>query len=281
LWGGSFIFMRIAAPAFGPVVLIELRVAIAALFLLGYTALIRKLPDFRANWRHYLVIGAANGALPFTLIATAELLLPASLASILNATTPLFTALFAALWMGEVFTARKVGGLALGFVGVVALIGLGPVPVTPAVIGSVGLSLAATVSYGVAAVYTKMKVPAGQSQALAAGTQLFAALILLPLVPFTLPHQTPPALAAWCALGLALLSTALAFLLFFYLLEQVGPVRATMVAYLVPAFGALWGFLFLRESLGVGSLLGFGLILASVAMVTAAPAGRVQERPAH
>jgi len=262
--------MRIAAPALGPILLIELRVLLAALALLGYAAMARKVPDLRSHWRHYLVIGTINSALPFVLIATAELHLPASLAATLNATTPLFGALIASLWMREALTVRKVTGLGLGFVGVVALVGLGPVPITPVTLWSIGLSLMGAGSYGVAAVYTKVKVPGAQPQALATYSQLFAALVLLPFVPFALPHQLPSAIVTGSVLALALLSTAFAYLLYFYLIVKVGPTRAMMVTYLAPVFGTLWGSLFLQESLGVGSLTGFGLILASVALVTGA-----------
>ncbi|MHB0886978.1 MAG: DMT family transporter [Bacillota bacterium] len=267
LWGGSFIFVRVAAPVFGPVLLIELRVLMAGLLLLGYILATRGTPRFRAHWRHHLAVGVINSALPFVLIAAAELRLPASLASILNATTPLFAAVFAALMMGEVFTVRKAAGLAVGFIGAVAIIGLGPVPVTPATLVSAGLSLAAAVSYGLAPVYMRVKVPEEHPQVLAMGSLFFASLVLLPLVPFTLPRQAPSATAIGCVLGLVL-TTAVAYLLFFRLIAEVGPIFASMNAYLVPAFGTLWGSLFLHERFDLGTLVGFGLILISVALVT-------------
>ncbi|HET7640285.1 MAG TPA: DMT family transporter, partial [Ktedonobacteraceae bacterium] len=118
LWGGSFLFMRIAAPVFGPVVLIELRVLIAGIALLLYSIFTRRNLDLRKRWLHYLVIGIINSAIPFTLIATAELLLTAGFAAILNATSPLFGAVVAAIWIKEALTTRKVIGLLLGLVGV-------------------------------------------------------------------------------------------------------------------------------------------------------------------
>lgn len=279
LWGGSFIFVRVAAPVFGPVLLIELRVLMAGLLLLGYIAATRRVPRFRVHWRHHLAVGVINSALPFVLIAAAELRLPASLASILNATTPLFAAVFAGLMTAERFTVRKVAGLLVGFAGVVVTIGLGPVPLTPAILLSCGLSLMAAVSYGLAPVYMKARAAGEDPQVLAMGSLFFASLVLLPAVPFTLPHHFPSAVAIGCVLGLAVLTTAIAYLLFFRLIAETGPVYASMNAYLVPAFGTLWGSLFLHERFDLGTLAGFGLILASVALVTeAAPRGRAASR---
>lgn len=272
LWGGSFIFIRIAAPAFGPILLIDVRVAMAALFLLTYAAANRGMPHLRAPWRHFLFLGIVNSVIPFVLIATAELRLPASLASILNSTTPLFGAVFAAMMIGEVFNLRKVVGLGLGFLGVVVVIGLSPVPLNVATLISIGFSLIAAAAYGLAGVYIKVKFPDDEPQTVAIVSLLFASLVLLPLVPVTLPHQPPSALAVACLVGLALFSTAAAYLLFFRLVYDVGPVPASMNSYLVPAFGTLWGYLFLRESVGLGTLAGFVLILLSVALVSGVPA---------
>lgn len=268
LWGGSFLFMRIAAPAFGPILLIELRVLLAGLTLLGFAALSRKLPPLNAHWGRYLAVGAINSAIPFVLIATAELRLPASLAATLNATTPLFGALVSTIVLKETLSIRKVGGLLLGLTGVAILVGLGPLPLTSAILWSIGASLLAALAYGVGAVYTKVALPNGQPQALALYSQLSAALVLMPLVPFAWPATTPAVPAIYSLALLALLCTAFAYVLYFYLIVNVGPTRATMVTYLSPAFGMLWGALFLHESLGLAALVGFGLILSSVLLVS-------------
>jgi len=273
MWGGSFIFMRIAAPALGPIVLIALRVLIAGLALLAYGAATRSLPGFRSHWKQYLIIGAINSALPFLLIATASLSLPASMTATLNATTPLFGAAVAAVWLGERMTARKVLGLLLGIGGVATLMGLGSVPATAATLTAAGASLLAATSYGIAAVYTKVSMKAGNPLALSTFSQLFAALLLAPLVPFALPSAVPSGLVIWSTVALALLCTAFAYLLYFYLIVNAGPTKATIVTFLSPAFGMLWGALLLKEALGPGNFLGFGMILASVGLVTGRPGG--------
>ena len=184
LWGGSFLFIRVAAPVLGPLALAEARVGLAGLALLLYAVTTRRLPDLRARWRPLLVIGVINSALPFALIMAAELRLSASLAAILNATSPLFGALVAATWLGEALPARKISGLVLGATGVAVLIG--------------GASLLAALCYGCAAAYTKARAPGLPPLALAVGSQLGASLVLLPLVPLARPVLGPPA-ASPCA----------------------------------------------------------------------------------
>ncbi|MFZ5823286.1 MAG: DMT family transporter, partial [Bacillota bacterium] len=223
LWGGSFLFMRIAAPALGPIVLIELRVGLAALALLAYGLLIGKVPEFRRHWRAYAVAGAVNSAFPFLLFSTAALYIPASLMATLNATTPLWGVIVAAIWLRETLTVRKVAGLLLGFAGVATLVGLGPVALTPSVLLGCGAALLASFLYANGAVYVKVNLQGVDSRAIATYSQLFAALLILPLVPFAIPSQPPTAVVTASVLALSLLSTALAYLLFFYLILQAGP----------------------------------------------------------
>ncbi len=131
LWGPSFLFIRIASPVLGPGVLVELRVFLATLALTLYAISCARLPALWVRWKAYLLLGAINAALPFTLIALAELHLPSSLAAILNATTPLFTAIIAALWLHERLTTKKVIGLIIGVVGVGILVGWSPLSLNP------------------------------------------------------------------------------------------------------------------------------------------------------
>ncbi|WP_019585518.1 DMT family transporter [Deinococcus apachensis] len=275
LWGGSFLFMRVAAPVLGPVVLIELRVLIAGLALLAFAVATRSLPAFRPHWKPFLVIGVVNSALPFILISAATVHLTASLAATLNATTPLFGALVAAAWLGERLTPGRTAGLLLGLAGVTVLVGFGPLPLTPPVGLSVAASLLGALSYGVAAVYTKVHMADTPPLALALYSQLCAAGVLLPAVPLALPGAVPSGAVIASVLALAVLSTAAAYLLYFGLIQRAGPLRATMVTYLSPAFGIVWGALLLREPLTVWSFAGFGLILASMALTTGlVPLGR-------
>lgn len=269
LWGGSFLFMRIAAPVLGPFMLIEIRVAVAALALLSYTALLRKLPALRENWKHFLVIGIINSAIPFVLIATSTLYVPAGFTATINAMTPLFSALISAWWLKEALTIRKIMGLILGFVGVAILVGLGPVALNQDLLLACTFSILAAISYGFGAVYTKLYSSRASSIALATYSQFFAALVLLPITPFVIKTFTPLALGS--ALALGLICTAIAYLIYFRLIQTIGATKATMVTYMAPAFAIVWGVLFLQESLGLGSYLGFLLILGSVVFVSGNP----------
>lgn len=268
LWGGSFIFMRVAAPALGPFVLVFFRVGIAGLVLLAYARLTGQQLALRERWRQYVMIGLLNSALPFVLIATAELRLTASLAAILNATTPLFGALIAAAWLREPLTARKLGGVALGLLGVGVVTGLSALAPTLGVLLSVAASLAAACSYGLAGSFIKARAAGAPALGMTVGSQLFAALLLAPSVPLTMPAAAPDAAAIGCTLALALLSTALAYVLYFRLMVDVGPVKTLTVTFLAPVFGVLWAALFLGERITGGTILGCAIVLVGTALVT-------------
>jgi drug/metabolite transporter (DMT)-like permease len=268
LWGGSFLFIRIAAPVLGPVLLIELRVLIAGVALLLYMLVTRSPLDLRARWRNYLVIGIINSAIPFTLIATAELFLTAGLAATLNATSPLFGAVVAAMWIKEALTKKKVIGLALGLLGVSVLVGWSPFPFSVTLAVSVAASLAAAACYGIASVYTKVYIRGASSKAVATCSQLGAALFLLPLTFVAPSKHAPTPIVLLAVVALALLGTAVAYLLYFWLIEHAGPTRALTVTFLAPVFGVLWGTVLLSEPLNLSTFIGFGIILIGTGFVT-------------
>ena len=269
LWGASYIFIRVAVPALGPFVLMGARVALASGTLALYAVLLaRGMPKFRSRWKEFLIVGATNSAIPFTLIAAAEIELTASLAAILNSTTALFVAVVAAVWIGESLTIMKVVGLLLGFAGVVVLVGWDPVPLNGAVLLAVGAMLAASLSYAVGGVYVKRTFAGVSPLAMTIGQQGAAAAILLPLAAASLPGEAPPLPAALSALALALLCTAVAYLLYFRLIENVGPTKTLAVTFLIPVFGLLFGVVLLDEPVGLGTIVGFAIISYGVALVT-------------
>jgi drug/metabolite transporter (DMT)-like permease len=268
LWGASFLFIRLAVPALGPFALMEFRVGLAAVALALCAVVVGRLPKLRVRWKEFLFIGTLNAAIPFSLIAAAEIHLTASLAAILNSTTVLFTAVVAAAWADEALTARKVVGVVLGIVGVVALVGWDPVALSGVVLLSVGAMLAASLSYGLAAVYVKRTFKGVPPLAMAIGQLTGAATCLLPLAIVSLPEEPPSAAVTLSVLGLALLSTAVAYLLYFRLIGNVGPTSTATVTLLVPVFGLLFGVVLLDEPFGPGTLVGLGIILSSVVLVT-------------
>jgi drug/metabolite transporter (DMT)-like permease len=262
LWGGSFAFIRVAVPALGPVWLAFSRVALAFLALFALALVRRAVPPLRAHWRDYLIIGTANSALPFALFCFAEQYVGASTAAILNATSPFFAAAVAALWLKEALSLRKLGGMALGLGGVVVLVGWSAQADAGMLLPATLACLGAALCYAVASVYVKRRMAAVPSFAVALYSQLAAAAVLAPALPFVaLPGGLTPVVVG-NTLALALASTALAYLLYFRLIETLGPARALTVTFLIPVFGVLWGWVFLGELVTANTLCGCALILA-------------------
>jgi drug/metabolite transporter (DMT)-like permease len=268
LWGASFIYIRVAVPALGPFVLVELRVGLAAVALALCAALVGRLPKLRGRWRQFALLGAVNVAIPFSLISTAEINLTASLAAILNSTTVMFTAVVAAVWMGDALTARKLVGVALGIVGVTVLVGWDPIAMNWAVALSVGAMLAASLAYALGSVYAKRTFADSPPLAIASGQLTAATMLVLPLAAVSAPEQSPSTIVVLSVLGLALPSTAVAYMLYFRLIANVGPTSTSTVTLLVPLFGLLFGVVLLDEPVGVGTLAGLVLILSSVTLIT-------------
>ena len=266
-WGASFLFMRIASPELGPVFTTELRVTLAGAALLAYALLTRRKLGILKHWRQFLLLGAVNAALPFTLICMAELRLSASLAAILNATTPMFAALAAWGIRQEKPGLAKLAGLLIGLLGVAVLVGWSPIPLTGAVLLSVGFSLGAALSYAFGGLYASRVGRGLTPLALAAGQQVGASLVLLPLAVIYAPRHLPSAAAVYSVLGLSLICTSVAYLLYFRLIASVGPVKTVSVTFLVPVFGLMWGVIFLHEPVYANTIAGLVIILLSVLLV--------------
>jgi drug/metabolite transporter (DMT)-like permease len=268
LWGGSFLFIRVAVPALGPFMLVELRVGLAAAALFLYALAAGSMPKIRGRWRSFLVLGFLNAAVPFSLISAAEIHLTASLAAILNSTTVMFTAIVAAVWMGDALTARKAIGIVLGIVGVSVLVGWDPLPLNGIVLLAVAAMLLASLSYALGATYAKQSFSGIPPIGMALGQLGGAVALLLPLAVVSLPERAPSTVVTFSMLGLAFLSTAVAYLIYFRLIENVGPTSTVTVTLLVPVFGLLFGVLLLEEPFGPGTLAGLGIILTSVVLIT-------------
>lgn len=270
-WGASFLFMRIASPELGPVFTTELRVTLAGTALLLYAFVTRRKLGILKHWKQFLLLGAINAALPFTLICMAELHLSASLAAILNATTPMFAALAAWGTRQEKPGLAKSAGLVIGLIGVAVLVGWSPVPLTSTVLLSVGYSLCAALCYAFGGLYAS-RVGSGLTPlALAAGQQLGASVVLLPLAVIFAPDHLPSAAAVYSVLGLSLICTSVAYLLYFRLIVSIGPVKTVSVTFLVPVFGLMWGAIFLHEPVYANTLAGLVIILLSVTLVNRKP----------
>lgn len=274
LWGASFLFTRIAAPAFGAFALAGVRVAIAALMLLPLLALRADFSELRQRPGRFLLLGAVSTAIPFALFSYAALSITAGLASILNAAAPLFVALIGWIWLRDRLTPLQMAGLAIGFAGVLWLSGA-KAEFRPGGTGwAIVAGLVATVSYGFAANITKRHFSGVRPIAVATGSQAAAALWLAPAAVVFWPESTP-ALRDWGAvIALGLFCTGLAYLLYFRLIARVGPSRAITVTFLIPAFAMLWGALFLDEVITATMIGGCLVIVAGTALASGLVARR-------
>ncbi len=268
VWGASFLFIRESAHALGPFLLMLCRVLLAGTALLVYVRFTGYRLDFGGKWKQFLVLGLISTSLPFSLIAISELNLSASLAAILNSTTPLFTAISAAIWMGDTLTKRKLAGVVLGIVGVSVLAGWSPGEMDQTMLLSIGASVMAAVSYGIGGVYAKKNFDGIRPMDMTIGLMFASSVILLVPAGATLPDHMPATGPILAALALAFLSTAFAYQIYFRLLASTGPTKTLSVTFLVPMFGLLWGALFLGEQINAGIIAGLLIILTSVFMVT-------------
>lgn len=269
VWGASFLFVRIAVPVVGPVWLIELRVLLSGLTILLLSVRSNIVAEISRNMLPLFILGCINLAIPFILFAIAALYLPVGFAAILNATAPLFGIAIATLWLKEKLTWSRLAGLIFGFIGVTILVGWTDIPLTISFIGSTLAGLLGALMYAIAAAFTKEQLAEVSSMAISTGSQLSAALFLLPLVPFFWPTQPISLEVINVILALALLSTALAYILYFRLINNIGVSKTLTVAYLVPLFAMVWGALILNEPITNSMMIGCGFILAGTAIAIA------------
>jgi len=271
IWGASFIFLRALAPVLGPVLTATSRVVIAGVALVVYFRFSGFDAELRRHWREFLIIGLVNSALPFLLYAFAAVHLPASYSVILNTATPLFAALLSALWLDERLTALRGAGLAAGAAGVALVTGAGPV-VPDAMFGwAVAACLGAALCYALAGIYVKRHAGDVKPMAIAGWSQVFAGAALLPIAPFAPPPGAVTAGVLANVLALALLCSAVAYLLYYRLIADVGPTRAMTVTFLMPLFGMLWSVLFLAETITLPMLAGCALIVGGTVLVVRRP----------
>ena len=267
IWGGSFLLIRVGAPALGPVPLMEARVMLAALFLAGVGLLLRRPLAWRAHWRHYLFVGFFNSALPFLLFGYAALTLSAAMLSILNATSPLWGALIAAAWQRAPLGGRTLAGLALGITGVGLLVGFDRIALQPRAGIAIAASLTAALCYAVASNYAKTAKTV-EPFANAHGSMWAASLLMAPALLAFPPVAVPTAGIVALVAALGVICSGVAYLLYFRLIEDIGAAPALTVTFLIPLFGTFFGWLVLDEAVGWHTLAGGAVVIAGTALVT-------------
>ncbi|MFQ2475773.1 DMT family transporter [Aeromonas caviae] len=287
IWGASFLFMRIAAPAFGSVNTTFLRVFFALVGLAAMLLLLRTPMQFQGKLKSIMVLGIINSGVPFLMYAVAALWLPAGYSAILNATTPLMGALIGFSFFHETLALRKWAGVMLGLVGIGLITTTGEVDLSGQLAIGVLACLIATACYGCAGFLTRRWVAERgglDAKLVAFGSQIGAVLFLLPFFGYTL--ATGPAVdwaqpGVWASvLAVGFLCTAFAYLLYFRLIADISPLRSLTVTFLIPPFGILWGYLVLGETLTGGFVFGGAVVCLAVWLVTS-PARAVKSAKAQ
>jgi drug/metabolite transporter (DMT)-like permease len=255
-------------PEFGPVVLAELRVIIAGVFLLPIIMRRGRATELRTHWKKLLAVGTLNSAIPFILLPYSTLYLTGGFAAILNATSPLWAALIAWIWLSDRLNISRVAGFIIGFAGVIVLVwdtasfGLGGA--TLAIIAAI----VASAFYGIGANFTKKFMQGISPLAIATGSQIGAAAVLLPGAVALWPGE-PVSVLAWGAIiTMGIVSTGFAYVIYFRLIASVGPASAITVTYLVPGFAVFWGALVLHEAVTTNMIIGCVIIFAGTALAT-------------
>jgi drug/metabolite transporter (DMT)-like permease len=270
MWGGSFLLMKLGATEFGPFATAFVRVLLASLFLLPLLVWRGQMGALRAHYKPILLVGALNSGVPFVLFGFSVLHISTGLSSIINATTPLWGAVVAWVWLRDKPTPLRILGLVIGFAGVAAL--AWDKATFKAGASAPGLAvlacLVATLCYGIAASFTKKYLTGVPPLASATGSQIGASILLLLPAATHLPAQAPSAIA-WAAIVLlALFCTALAYILYFRIIARAGPARAVAVTFLIPVFGVAYGSLFLSEVITSSMVLCGAVIVLGTALST-------------
>jgi len=268
IWGASFLFMRVGAPEIGAIPFAALRVSIAAIILAPALLNSRSRNEFRTKAIPLFVVGITNSAVPFCLFSYSSMSVNAGCESILNATTPIWTAMIAFAWLHQALRRDQVVGFVLGLAGVSVLawdlLGDGNLGV-PLAIGAAAL---ATILYGFAANYSKRNLAGVKPLVVAFGSQFYAAIALLPIAAIEWSPHAVSTIAWLSVLGIGVVCTAFAYILYFRLIENVSAAFAASVTFIVPLFGVLWGFFFLKELLTPLMLVGGVIVLLGTALAS-------------
>ncbi len=267
IWGGSFLFMRIAANPLGPAVLIEARVLCAAITLLLVSFYLKRKLSFNTHSKHFFILGLFNTALPFLCFAYAAQTLNASTLAILNSTAPIWAAIIGAIWTKTALESKVLLGLGIGVTGVTVLVGWDAFNIGQEAIVPIFAAVMAAFSYGIASNYTKT-APKVEAFNNAHGSMWAAVLIVLPFVFFMPMREAPDLTITTSVILLGAVCTGLAYLLYFNLINELGAPSALSVTFLIPVFGILWGNLFLGEAIGINTVVGSVLVITGTMLVT-------------
>ena len=261
LWGSAFMFIKVATPEFGPIALVNTRLLIASLIFLPILLQKKYIHLLKPIWKQVLVLSIMNNAIPFTLFSYASFGADSNILAILNATTAFNTMIIAYLWIGESVSLKQLFGLILGFIGIFILVN--PQNSDTTLIASLSALLAAFF-YSYSTVYIQRQSVNANKMVLIGWSIVFSAVFMIPVSIFNLPEALPSASAIGSAFWLGAVSTGLGFLGYVRLIDKIGAVRTSTVAYFLPVFGIIWGSIFLDEKITSTIILGCLIVLIGI-----------------
>ena len=265
LWGSAFMFIKIGTPDFGPIALVNSRLIIASLIFLPILLRKKYLILLKPIWKHALVISISNNVIPFTLFSFASLGANSNILAILNATTAFNTMIIAYFWLDEKVSTKQIFGLVLGFLGVLILVN--PQSSEATLIASLSC-LVASVFYSFSAVFIQKNAAKTNKLVLIGWSLVFSSIIMMPMSYFYLPTKFPSLEATLAVIWLGAISTGFAFLGWVRLIEKIGAVKTSTVAYFLPIFGIIWGNIFLDEIISTTIVIGCLVILVGIFLAT-------------
>lgn len=270
IWGWSFLFIKVAVEGMTPTTVAAARIVLGAVVMVAMlTARGESLPRDRRMWRHFVVMGLTYSALPFSLLAWGEQYITSALAAVLNASTPLFAAVFTVAVLEERLTRTQAAGLALGFVGVAVAAGVGAGDVAASSIGGILAVIATSACYGLAFVYARRHLAGVAPITATCGQLLAASVLVLPFAALTTfrqgIHLDAHRLLAVVILGVV--GTGLAYVINYRSIADVGATRASVVTQLVPVVAVTVGVVFLHEPFRLGLVLGGVLTIFGIALL--------------
>ena len=261
LWGSAFMFIKVATPEFGPIALVNTRLLIASLIFLPILLQKKYIHLLKPIWKQVLVLSIMNNAIPFTLFSYASFGADSNILAILNATTAFNTMIIAYLWIGESVSLKQLLGLILGFIGIFILVN--PQNSDTTLIASFSALLAAFF-YSYSTVYIQRQSVNANKMVLIGWSIVFSAVFMIPVSIFNLPETMPSASAIGSAFWLGAVSTGIGFLGYVRLIDKIGAVKTSTVAYFLPVFGIIWGSIFLDEKITSTIILGCLIVLIGI-----------------
>jgi len=246
VWGSAFMFIKISADDFGPILLVNLRLLLAGALFLPFLLRKKYLAHFKSHFPGILILSIFSNAFPFTMFSYASLGATSNMLGILNGTTAFMTMVVAYFWLKESISLKQMFGIILGFLGILVLVN----PANgSATLGASGFALVGALSYSFSGVYIQKYQLNANKFVLIGWAMLFGGLLLTPLSFFNLPDQIPDNNAIAALMWLGIVSTGIAYLGYIRLIEQIGAVRTSTVTYLLPVFSIIWGSIFLQEKI--------------------------------